>query len=396
MKKLMKSKIAVAVLAVAIVASVLLSGTYSWFVRTSDGMFTLEENAFATLTAAQFSLIEGSGSDFNATSPEWVNLAKFGEKYNDSNILPNDPADLQLLMIHWGYEPSFGTVTTGAVVDCDCTDEDLRQLGEGEVCGHYIETITVVPDVIFPGEGIRYTFEFDADDFISVTNNREVVVAVDFSDFADLVFNPFNVGNPATGASSDNVYFETSVTFVDEDGEVISDDDIFNSASVEKVGSIYYFILDAGEVEGVAQNILENDATITLTVAYGLIGLDKDVAPAPGYQNNYMGAEIIPALDNATAAELINITVVQATPAAVADVFGPGVRLIRNNVDTAWSLEVDAVSVNNPDICDECGELEADCECEEIDEPCPNCTDCEEQFEENGYYNCYCEDCGHA
>ncbi len=143
---------------------------------------------------------------------------------------------------------------------------------------------TIDDKLIFPGEGLAYTLPAEA--AIQLINNREVVVAVDVSSVTDLI---------DVYEENANVYYYNSLGLIE-------------SVVYDEENSVYYFYVPAGDDE-VAKSIIGD-----ITVAYGLI----DTA-----DNEYMNTveEIANSID------AIGVTAVQATPAAVADVFEGAITL---------------------------------------------------------------------
>jgi hypothetical protein len=128
-----KKRLLLAIISIAVIASMLLAGTYAWMVQSAGG----KDEDKKTLTAAMFEL----------------------------KVIPGDPP---VVKKHINWETAVtnsGHYTTGAyqypITSCKCAGDDN--------CYDFSK----VP-LLYPGDAVQYTSR------IEITHNREILVKIDF------------------------------------------------------------------------------------------------------------------------------------------------------------------------------------------------------------------------
>ena len=260
MKKISKSKLLLAVLAVTLVASMALAGTYSWFVKT--GTAEVDGDGAASVQAAYITLeVDDAKGAFEIDT----------------------------------FSPYYA-LATGNYTDLLKTGEiDLDDIGTTDMPAIPLVNGTYL---LYPGDAIRVTFDIsDIDAFVD--NNRDVIVGIDASAIVDAFDN-------AVDFATSNLVFE-AVGTEGQSGSLCYEDIINNFDSTGLLADgMYYFYVPAGGDKITLGGI-------GFVAELGIIGVNRN-------QNHYMnegGALAVDADDLS-----VNVTVAQATKQAVLDVFG--------------------------------------------------------------------------
>jgi len=270
MKKISKNKILLALLAVVLVSSMMLAGTYSWFVVTNEvGGAT----GSATLTAANIELSVTSDLSF---------VTKDLDVYCD--LFPNDPLNANRPLSKDIWNTTLPLTTDLAPIDIDeLTTNDFARGA-----------------LMYPRDGVRFTLDGDLD--ITLVNNRDVVVEFDLSDlFASLEELRDKIKalaqSVAPGVNCDDIYFEY------ESFEVGADYAPGN-------GKFYLLVKANAGIDQIA-----NDFIAGFQADFAIVGHAYN-------QNHYMDKSIP---FSAQDLRKPTITVVQYTEQAIIDVFGQDV-----------------------------------------------------------------------
>jgi len=310
MKKLMKKRLPLAILALLLVTSMILASTYAWFVKTTDILIGDDEKPIeASVKAAYF--------DINGDIPVVFNV------------------DLKLEGISL-YVDLFTEI--GGVIDKDVWNNVLRKDNNAAVAllanptiekpGNNSTVLTLdLANIgkIYPGEGVRFTLDASSDsnnlDSLIFNNNRDIVVEVDlgelfkvlannkhnFADFTVIIPNPEYDINDVT---TDDIWFK----IFDNEKEI-------DNKELENMDGKFYYLLKAGDQLDITDILKAID---NIVIEFGIIGHAYN-------QNHYMekefnlnksnyelGSDSLTPIDDFNA----TITVVQATDQAVIDVFG--------------------------------------------------------------------------
>ena len=277
MKKIIKSKILLAVLAVTLVASMALAGTYSWFVKT--GELAVETGGTANVRAAYIELtVDDPDSDIDIeVFHPYIALSSGNGNYMD---LLKDTDNLD--------RTNYGLLTNA--------DDDIESAD-----GTYL---------LYPGDAIRVTFGID-DIVAKIDHDRDVIVGIDASAIEDAF-------DAAITTTINSLIF---VAVGDENGpagnfsRAVCTDDILQEITLNDGTAdyyddgIYYFYVSAGDDEITLDGI-------GFVAELGIIGVNRN-------QNHYMTKDGALTIDENDL--IVNVTVVQATEQAVIDVFGPAV-----------------------------------------------------------------------
>lgn len=267
-RKLSKGKLFIAIIAITLVASMIMAGTYAWFVRTADVQGI--ESLNAAVTAAY---IDDVGFEITANI-EQANIINIYKDVVDP-VYRNDDGSVPETI--WNRWLPLRT--------------DFSVLDSFEV----LEPADFVDKVIYPSEGVRFTLEYDLQIVSNwLLNNREVVVGIDLSE----LFTALNaIEKELKDAAGESVVFGNH------------DDILFSKPAnlAAEDGFFYYYLeareeLDISDIEALLDGII---------IDFGIIGHAYN-------QNHYMNGEFKIALPTTDA----KITIVQATEQAVRDVFG--------------------------------------------------------------------------
>jgi len=320
MKKLLKSKkFYLALLAVILVSSMILAGTYAWFVKTGDIDINGGDGDTAELTAAYFEVPETSITFDVGLTPKGISL--YVDLYpNAERPLVKDVwnevlgTDLVLVensiynddISYWAYPGGFA----------DFSNPDKAYVDKVPALNYASNSMRILP-----GEGAEFTVDFEADSataLLDFANNRDIVVEIDLSG----VLSSF-------GVDASDLYDAA------EEAGATSDDIWINpvSGSVSAGAGKYYRYVPAGELLDIDDIIAAISDTATIEV--GIIGHGHQ-------QEHYMTEGLTVYLDD-IADGVASITAVQATEQAVIDVFGPD----------AWDIALDQMLDIIDDFADE-------------------------------------------
>jgi len=303
MKKLMKKRLPLAILAIVLVTSMVLASTYAWFVSVNDFGVTSDEDVLtAKAKAAFFSLDIGEGGLINPS----LSIEEFHPYWNIG-------AD--------GGKPDFPGV--GITLGAADFDRD-----PGKLWGDYAkDDLTDMPDIpqlengayiFYPGDALRIEFNVAdslAEDLIGVTYNRDVIVEIDASDlaqaFADAQSSVEDAIADLNAANTNDILNAMELASIMDDDQIESE--------FARIGDKFYARLTASGTEEF-YDFTDELASINFKAEFGIIGLDID-------QNHYMDIgpmelNLTAAVDDETVPMSIGITIVQATKQAVIDVFG--------------------------------------------------------------------------
>lgn len=292
MKKLFnsKNKLFLAVISVAIILSMVFASTYAWFVATRD------------------SNIVGGKADLEA--------ANIGVTQTSYQI-----GYRPITLYHSIDKVPTQTTTTGIAIDTVLASTDNIKQEDVQVA-LFDNDLTQVPagwtyaspDVgpILPGEGLRFFVKNDPTP-VTITNNRDVVVEVDFNALLS-GFGGVNtmLGNwkdaaaavTPTAADDSDIYFQINNTM-----------DTTTADWAYSAGNKYYLYIPANAANKDI-DLMKYLEKITLDV--GIVGLNRN-------QNHYMTKAVTLDLSNSDLS--VNVTAVQATRQAVIDTFGKVVQM---------------------------------------------------------------------
>lgn len=279
--KLSKGKLFLAITAITLVASMLMAGTYAWFVQTNDGENLAAGNT-ATVIAA---FINEPDAEFTVNfTMEGISLYADVVDSTARNADGSVSSDIWNTVLTTGIVPASIERAYAGVTVLD-TDNNIAK--------------------IYPSEGVEFTLDingFNGVIFADTDHNREVVVEVDASElFAALFVYTDTFKDAALAANATDSDIIINIALKDSDGEDYDGDGIF-----------YYYLeadeeLTIGDIEALLEDFV---------ITFGIVGHAYN-------QNHYMAVLNNPyfVLD-ISEVDSIGITVVQATEQAVRDVFG--------------------------------------------------------------------------
>jgi hypothetical protein len=366
MKKFFKSKVFLAVLAVVLVSSMLMAGTYSWFVISKDGV-----GASASVQAAKFDFT----GELDVTVKEISLWSVIKDKENfeipssviqafntltnilgNNNVILSDDIIAALDFMNkalndelWVKVPlyeginvtftknPFTSLPTIGAFDLNAAANNawatvtsylegaLNGLGADELEHVYIYNEPQVgsrpiPQVdgkylIYPGDGIKFTVNLE--NLQLLENNRDVVVGLDLGFALNAIDDAYKLALNAQSPIVDYPNIELINNAYLKMGIKVSDDDIYYEDNLNILDlsdwydagdGKYYIYVPAGKGE----NLIDLNAK--LEIIFGIVGIKRN-------QNHYMDAVLL----NLNAFDSVKATAVQATEWAVEDVFGPGV-----------------------------------------------------------------------
>ena len=259
-----KGKMTVAMLSVALIAGMLWAGTFAWFALSG----TSDENTDAIVSSAIF------GLDFTASEATLTAI--------DLNGNPDDFADgsLKTLLVGQGY--------------------DLEET-----------------DKIYAGEGFKYELLLDKID-LGANRERAVVVRIDLKGFMDNINVTLTNDNYATTTSildlfdtdpdaANYIHYYNSLDGLMTELMIKDDGTAKTDGKVILVNGSYYIFVPAGkDIADYLVEYLEDEGGL-LAIEFGIYGYKAD---DQAKMNSFMNMDF-------DRSGTIEVTVVQATPAAV-------------------------------------------------------------------------------
>jgi hypothetical protein len=331
MKKFLKGRILLAIMAIAIISSVLMAGTYAWFIRTSENSIDETE---AVIEAACFDIPAVGISevieldlfaDIGFSGASAANTIKSNSALIDK-VLGAGTADIVATTLD-GYRrpfiygidpklPGFLGLLNGVlkVDDVDKFENMYNEVKDYEDDHNPSSKVGENKYILYPGDGVR--IEFDLAGVLNLNNNRDVLVELDLGvDFAEIdtaINNLKALSNdvswksiPNLGAVADVLDKYLPITVTQNDIWCVNElADMINAMgdNGKEVNGKYYILVPAGGLtldSGVTEGAIE----------IGIIGIDR-------LQNQYMKGL------NLTINPTIKATAIQATPKAVIAIFG--------------------------------------------------------------------------